>query len=143
MPSVLQEAQTIESIQTPEPIQEQSLEDLLPQINVASGLAYCNDNREFYLEILKLLYEEAPEQLNTLQALWDQQDYPNYIVHIHSLKTQLLNIGYVLLAEKAKSLEFAGKEERYEYITEHQETFIREYMALIKQLEVVFATFKE
>ena len=143
MPSVLQEAQTIESIQTPEPIQEQSLEDLLPQINVASGLAYCNDNREFYLEILKLLYEEAPEQLNTLQALWDQQDYPNYIVHIHSLKTQLLNIGYVLLAEKAKSLEFAGKEERYEYITEHQETFIREYMALTKQLEVVFATFKE
>lgn len=120
-----------------------SLEDLLPQVNVASGLAHCNDNREFYLEILKLLYEEAPEQLKTLQTLWEQKDYPNYIVHIHSLKTQLLNIGYVLLAEKAKALEFAGKEERYEYITEYQDAFIHEYTSLTKQLEVVFATIKE
>lgn len=124
-------------------VQKKSLEDLLPQVNVASGLAYCNDNREFYLEILKLLYEEAEEQLTTLQALLEQKDYANYIVHIHSLKTQLLNIGYILLAEKAKALEFAGKEERYDYITEHQGDFIKEYTALTKQLETVFATITE
>ena len=110
---------------------------------MASGLAYCSDNSQFYLEILKLLYEDADEQLKTLQNLWNQKDYTNYIVHIHSLKTQLLNIGYVLLAEKAKALEFAGREERYGYITEHQEDFIKEYTALTKQLETVFATITE
>lgn len=133
----------IESSQIPNAVTNQSLEDLLPQIDIASGLAYCNDNLAFYVEILRLLYDEASEQLNTLQLLWSQQDYPNYIVHIHSLKTQLLNIGYVLLAEKAKALEFAGKEKRYEYIEENQNAFIREYEALTKQLENVFATMKE
>ena len=120
-----------------------TLEDLLPQVNVASGLAYCSDNRDFYLEILKMLYADAPEQLTVLKSLWEQKDYPNYIVHIHSLKTQLLNIGYILLAEDAKALEFAGKESRYEYIEENQDAFIDSYRSLTKQLETVFATIKE
>lgn len=141
--SMIPDTVALEAMPAPKAATEQSLEDLLPQVNVTSGLAHCNDNRAFYLEILRLLYEEAPEQLTTLQALWEQKNYSNYIVHIHSLKTQLLNIGYVLLAEKAKALEFAGKEERYEYIAEHQEPFIKEYKALTKQLEVVFDTIKE
>ena len=116
-----------------------SLEDLLPQVNVASGLAYCNDNREFYIEILKMLHADAAEQLETLERLRKEKDYPNYIVHIHSLKTQLLNIGYVLLAEDAKALEFAGKESRYEYIDENQDAFIDSYKSLTKQLEHVFS----
>lgn len=116
----------------------QTLENLLPQIDVSTGLAYCNDNREFYMEILHILHDDASEQLDTLHTLWAQKDYSNFIVHIHSLKTQLLNIGYTLFAEEAKALEFAGKENRFEYIEEHLDSFIDSYKNLVKQLETVF-----
>ena len=115
-----------------------TLEDLLPQIDVSLGLAQCGENKDFYIEILKMLYEDAPEQLQVLKTLWDNKDYPNYIVHIHSLKTQLLNIGYTSLAEDARSLEFAGKENRYEYIDEHLEAFITSYKVLTEQLAHTF-----
>lgn len=123
-------------------IERSTLEDLLPQINISSGLAYCNDNLDFYVELLELLCADAPDQLATLQNLWKQQEYQNYIVQIHSLKTQLLNIGYVLLADKAKALELAGKEERYPYIADNQEDFILEYESLTKQIKHALSTIK-
>ncbi len=117
-----------------------TLEELLPQVNVADGLANCSDDMTLYVDILRILYDAASEQLTNLQALWEQKDYPNYIIEIHSIKTQLLNIGYSLLAEDARALEIAGKENRLEYIEEHLETFVDSYQKLLKQLETVFST---
>lgn len=114
------------------------LEDMLPQINVTMGLANCNDDVTMYLDILRILYEDADQQLSELQRLWTQKDYANYIILIHSLKAQLLNIGYVLLAEDAKALEMAGRENRLEFIEEHLDAFVDSYKDLKKQLEVVF-----
>lgn len=115
-----------------------NLEDMLPQVNVTAGLKACNDDRNLYLDILHMLYDSSAEQLAHLQELWTQKDYPNYIIEIHSIKTQLLNIGYSLLAEDARALEMAGKENRTEYIDGHLETFIDSYKELLKQLESVF-----
>ncbi len=117
-----------------------TLEDQLPQINVTAGLANCNDNEAFYMDILRILYEDTDQQLNELQRLWTQKDYPNYIIQIHGLKAQLLNIGYTLLAEDARALEIAGRENRFEYIEEHQDAFVKSYKDLKKQLEKVFST---
>lgn len=116
----------------------QSLEDMLPMVDVALGLEHCCGDKDIYLEVLRILYDEADSQLEDLQKLWQEKDYKNYIIQIHSLKTQLLNIGYSSLAEDARSLEMAGKEERYDFIKENQDAFIKEYRALKAQLEVVF-----
>jgi len=130
-----------DKIQTQEKyVQEEtalSLEKMLPQVDVALGLEHCLGDREIYVEVLKVLYDEADAQLEELQKLWKEKDYKNYIIQIHSLKTQLLNIGYSTLAEDARALEIAGKEERYAFIEENQEAFVKEYRALKVQLEVV------
>ena len=122
---------------------ELSLEEMLIQVDVAKGLEHCYGEKEFYIDILKLLYNDADTQLDDLQKLWREKDYKNYIILIHSLKTQLLNIGYTALAEDAKALEMAGKEERYGYIEDNQEKFINEYRAFKQQLEVVFSSKKQ
>ena len=134
-----------ERIQTQQPEEEyvqgrneMSLEELLPKIDVAMGLEHCMGDKDFYVDMLRILYEEADTQLADLQRMWSEKDYKNYIVQIHSLKTQLLNIGYISLAENAKALEMAGKEERYDFVEKNQEFFITEYLALKEQLEVVF-----
>jgi len=115
------------------------LEDMLPQVNVAAGLSHCNEDMSLYMDILHLLYDAAEEQLTSLYTLWGQKNYPDFIIEIHSIKTQLLNIGYSLLAQDAKALEMAGKENRLEYIEEHLDTFVNAYKELMKQLENVFS----
>lgn len=122
---------------------ELSLEELFPQMDVALGLEHCMGDRDLYMEVVKILYEQANEQLADLQKMWQKKDYKNYIVQIHSLKTQLLNIGYSSLAEDARELEMAGKEERYEDIEKRQDDFIEAYNDLKKQLEVVFLSTKQ
>ena len=113
------------------------LEELLPQVDITKGLEHCYGDMDIYLEILSMLYSDTETQLEQLQKLWQEKDYKNYIIHIHSLKTQLLNIGYTTLAEDARALEMAGKEERYDYIEDNQAVFTETCMALKKQLEVV------
>ena len=115
------------------------LEDLLPQINVAAGLKNCNEDLSFYLDVLRILYEDADQQLEQLQSFWKQKDYPNYIVLIHSLKAQLLNIGYLLLAEDAKALEMAGREGRFDFIHQNYDVFVASYKALKEQLKPLFS----
>lgn len=115
------------------------LEDLLPQINVAAGLKNCNEDLSFYLDVLRILYEDADQQLEELQLLWEQKDYPNYIVLIHSLKAQLLNIGYLLLAEDARALEMAGREGRFDFIYQNYDAFVASYKALKEQLKPLFS----
>lgn len=116
-----------------------SLEDILPQVNVPAGLEFCKGDAELYRDVLRMIYEESPKQLADLVDLWEKKDYQDYVVQIHSLKTQLLHIGYELLAEKARALEMAGKENRYEYIEAHMGDFMDSYKRFLKQLETVFS----
>lgn len=120
-----------------------SLEEMLPQIDVALGLEHCLGDRDMYVDILSILHDEADNQIEELQKMWSEKEYKNYIIQIHSLKTQLLNIGYTTLAENARALEMAGKEERYDFIAGNQEDFIHKYRALKAQLEVVFLSKKQ
>ncbi len=122
---------------------ELSLEEMLPQIDIALGLEHCLDDRDFYVDVLRILYDDADTQLADLQKMWKEKDYKNYIVQIHSLKTQLLNVGYTSLAEDARALEIAGKEERYGYIEDNQDAFVKSYTEFKMQLEVVFSSKKK
>ncbi len=114
-----------------------TLEELLPGINVEEGLAHCSGNRNLYLDILEILCETATEQMEKLTTLWGNKVYSEFIVEIHGIKSQLLNIGDLRLAQDARALEFAGKEERFEYIEENLESFILAYKELQKHLETV------
>lgn len=116
-----------------------SLEDMLPQVDVTAGLEACSGGVDMYRDVLRMIYELSPQQLTELANLWEKKDYQNYVIQIHSMKTQLLNIGYMLLGEKAKALELAGKEGRYDYIEEHMDDFMGSYKRFLKQLENVFS----
>jgi len=116
-----------------------SLEEILYQVDVALGMEHCFGDKELYIDVLKMLYNDTDVQLADLQRLWQEKDYQNYIIQIHSLKTQLLSVGYTGLAEDARALEFAGKEARYSYIEDNQDAFIKAYKDFKTQLETVFS----
>ena len=59
------------------------------------------------------------------------------MIQIHSMKSQLLNIGYSLLADKARALEVAGKEGCYDDIEKQLPDYIKSYKGFLKQLEAI------
>ena len=118
------------------------LEMLLPEIDIATGLQYCSGDLTLYVDILKILQASAPEQMGNLETAWTAKNYHDYILQVHSLKSQLLNIGHNQLADTAKSLEMAGKENRYEYILQNHESFVASYQDLLKKLEYTTSVLK-
>lgn len=116
-----------------------TLAELLPDINIEAGIQHCGGDYALYLEVLQLLYDSAPGQLAELKSLWEKRDFTNFTIQIHSIKGQLLNIGHASMSEAAKKLEYASREERYEYVDAQLESFIQKYKKLLIQLEAAFA----
>ena len=66
-----------------------------------------------------------------------KEDWPNYQIVAHSLKGTSLTIGAAPLSAAAKELEFAVKENRYDYIKEHHDDVMKEYGELLDKLKNV------
>lgn len=119
----------------PQKAKPSTLSELLPSVNTAAGIENCGGDKALYLEVLRLLHSSAPKQLEELKALYEAKDYEKYIIQIHSVKGQLLNVGHDTLARSARELEMASREGRHEYVDSHMENFIKSYNEFLAQLE--------
>ena len=69
--------------------------------------------------------------------MFDKQDWKNYTITVHGMKSSMRSIGATELSELAKQLEFAGKEGHIDYIRQHHEIMIKEYERLFAALRRV------
>ena len=63
------------------------------------------------------------------------EDYDNYRVNVHALKSTSLNIGAKELSLKAKASELAIKEGDNDYAKEHHEELIRDYRQMRESIK--------
>ncbi|MCM1466669.1 MAG: ATP-binding protein [Alistipes sp.] len=102
-------------------------------IDVSKGIAYCGD-KEGFREILSIYCTEGPKRKELLCHSYDEQDWKNYVITVHALKSNSKGIGANELAELAYNLEMSGKENRIDYILEHHEELIEMHDALLGAL---------
>lgn len=103
-------------------------------IVVKEGLANCDEDMKQYVETLKIIRNFGPDTLNRIKALYEKKDYKNYTIEVHALKSNLASIGASNLSERAKVLEFAGREERYNEIDRDTELFFTDYKTLLDNI---------
>ena len=94
--------------ENPEP-KKRRAEDNGVRIDTALGLKYCADDDEMYREILEIYCEMHDEMKADLEKALAAEDWKNYTVNIHSLKSNSLNIGASNLSKLCLELEKAGK----------------------------------
>lgn len=123
--NIYQEQEKRENITVMERLQS------LGEIEVKTGLRYCVDE-EFYLEVLREYIGE--EKSKELQGFLEKEDWDNYRISVHALKSNSMTIGAVGLSEDAKALESAVKEGRYDYIAEHHSEVMERYEKLVNVL---------
>lgn len=69
-----------------------------------------------------------------LEQFFAQEDWENYRIMVHALKSTSLNIGAVELSEQAKALEMAAKSGDTAYVKKHHGEVLRRYKGLCDEL---------
>ncbi|MCM1251371.1 MAG: ATP-binding protein [Clostridium sp.] len=103
-------------------------------LDVEKGMLYCGGKEE-YIEILAACYEEKEENRSLFAELFEKQDWTNYTIKVHALKSMMQNIGASPLSAKAKALEMAGKKNDIDYIMKNHEDMLAEYERVMAQIK--------
>lgn len=119
-------------------MEEDERKILIPGIIEEEGMLHCQNNREQYLQILRAVWKYGPSQAGELERCLKEKDYERYIIEVHGLKSNALNIGAVELSNKAAAQEKAGKEERFSEIDEKGEEVLKDFRKLLQNLEEYF-----
>ena len=115
----------------------------LDWLDVAMGIKYCADSEEVYREALQEFCDVGQEMRNLIDGAYENEDWKNYTIHVHGLKSSALSVGATKLAEETASLEQAGqklqkedsahKKELVEYIKEYHGRTMRIYEDSIEE----------
>lgn len=107
----------------------------LSLLDVAAGLAYCENNeKEYKKRVLSYLEQEL---WGDIQAYSELQDWKNYFQTVTALRDSSYQIGAGALAEELAQLAIAAEEENPYYIASHQSAVMEHYRMLLDQIEEV------
>ena len=106
--------------------------EICPAIDLLSGLTYCMDSKELYLETLEIFTGE--DQRERLESLFEQEDWENYRIRVHSLKSTSKTIGAAVFSEHARSMEMALKDQEPDYVRSHHRELMSEYGELLEMI---------
>ena len=104
-------------------------------IDREKGLSYFEHNEADYMDIIHCFIEQYGEQKTKLERFYEEKDWENYKISVHSLKGQSLTIGAESLSEKAKHLQEAAQKKDEAYIAANHGPFMEEYQEIMDGLE--------
>ena len=95
-------------------------------------MKYSAESKEMYREFLKMFCNMFEEKKKSIEEAFTKDDWENYTILVHSLKSTSYSIGGVKVSEMAEKLEKAGKQSDIEFIKEHHEEAMHLYDATVK-----------
>lgn len=90
-------------------------------------------------EILRQVYSDGRKKLKLLGDLVEKEDYDNYVIEVHALKSVAKLIGEDELSELARQHEMAGKNGDYMLIKKGFDKLIAMYAGVIASVSEKFA----
>ena len=112
-------------------------EDILRQtgfIDIDYGLECCAGMLDLYMHAAED-YVGCDNKLEKLTESFEKEDWANYIVDIHAVKSSSMLLGMTALVEEAKQLELVIKEENYNYVKDNHLKVLKEYERIIGVME--------
>ncbi len=115
---------------------EESGENVLEQLsflNTKLGMTYCCQSEEFYVQMLEAYVEG--DKREGIANFYGKEDWENYKIQVHALKSTSMSVGADVLSEKARLLEMAAKEQDVDYIKANNDSVMEEYTKLLEDLK--------
>ncbi|MBP5167197.1 MAG: response regulator [Oscillospiraceae bacterium] len=103
-------------------------------VDTAQGRRYCQNDDEFYRELLIQFKAESSDKLDELDRFLREGDMPNYAIRVHALKSTAKMIGASSLSEKARALEAASLAGNADEVRALHPSAMEEYGAVIRAI---------
>ena len=78
-------------------------------LDIAAGLKYCSDMEDLFRDAVEIFCNLKEKNKEKIQKAFESENWKNYAVFVHALKSTSLQIGGEKLSNIAKKLETAGK----------------------------------
>ena len=111
----------------------------IPGIDTDTALRNSG-GEESFLSILQIFYETYDVKADELQGYYDSQDWENYTIKVHALKSSSRLVGALKTGNDAEALEMAGKRSDIDYIRANHDSLMEEYRAIKDALAPHFET---
>ncbi len=98
-------------------------------LDYKTGMEYCCNSEEFYREMLGSFLSNDKHE--AICGYYKEEDWEQYRILVHALKSTSLSIGAVELSEAAKQLELAAKDGRVDELHAKHETVMKDYAKLL------------
>ncbi len=128
--------QPVEGETVTENIGVEELADIfITGVNVKEALQKHTGDLNQYVEILGLFYIDGLRKTEYIEQLYENQDYHNYRIEVHALKSASANIGAKDLSEQAALLEMAAAADNEEYIQNNHGAMLEAYKTLLQSIK--------
>ncbi|MCR5332228.1 MAG: response regulator [Lachnospiraceae bacterium] len=104
-------------------------------INMDQALFYSGNSYDTLKDILHVFLDDGSKKLDLLVKYIDEEDFENYRIEIHAVKSLCKGIGADQLSEKALKLETACKEKDYDYVRENAQEAYTDYVLLLGRID--------
>lgn len=112
-------------------------------INVKNALQYSGNDMEQYLHLLEMFVSErAKQRRNTFAEAYQEENWKDYTVAVHSLKNNARTIGADALADFALEHELQCKTGNYAYIEENFMMLRKDWQKTVDVVEQYLQTVK-
>lgn len=106
--------------------------DRLSFLDTAAGLKYCDNDENVYRMILESF--QAHPQVIGLKDAFLSNDWAEYRVKAHAIKSTAQTIGAVEFTSLAKDMEYASRDLNIEFIKQNHSMFIENYEFLLQNV---------
>ena len=116
----------------------EALTPLLDQdlINMKAGID-ASGGKDCFISMLEIFSKNADSNLEELCRFFSREDFENYTIKIHALKSSARIIGALGLSEDAQKLENAGKAGDHETIRRDHETYVKKFHQVTELIDQV------
>lgn len=104
-------------------------------VDIVEGTKNCGGPEGFEM-ILQVVLDNGDSDVEAIKQSFNDEDWQNFVIKAHALKSTCANIGATKLSDRAKTQEAAGKAGDYEYIKNNFEELIRDYQKLLQSIKV-------
>ena len=107
-------------------------------IDTAKGLDYCLKDREMYIAVMQEYVKDAGQKIEDLKKYYAGENWDEFVIRIHSVKSSSLMIGATELSGKARRLEEEAKERNTGYIHNEFPAFLPEYEKVVSTIKEIY-----
>ncbi|WP_158278137.1 MULTISPECIES: hybrid sensor histidine kinase/response regulator [unclassified Fibrobacter] len=105
----------------------------IPDIDAKAGLELCMNDEEFYLEMVEEFCNGNKKA--DLERLFAANDFTNYRITVHALKSTSLTIGLSELSASAKALEMACASNDVDFVKANHQPLMEKYDRILQLLK--------